>query len=174
MELKVSAVFNIRVKLPKEKKLIIRPRNSDVKIAEIMGIIEDLEGLESDMYVLIFRRIKLLSTYSLAHYNIRRGYTIKLLPKNKAKFEILIKIEGTFRYVPKNPWILSEPMRFVVDEWDFVETMKDTIRAEIGGPLLLNYQEKLLNDSRFLVCYRIPSGHSFVVPPVDSLLIWIP
>ena len=54
--LKVPIPFNIYVKAPRGGKRSIHIENSNVTIAEVQGLIDKLEELPPDLYVLTFHK----------------------------------------------------------------------------------------------------------------------
>lgn len=155
--LKVPAVFNINVKLPNGEKQVLRPQNSDVTIAEIKGMINQLEELKSDQYALTFRKQELVDAYSLAFYNIRRGLSLKMHPKEKGVLKITVIMdseEGTSTNV------------FELDEWDKISGLRRRMKESgtIGQHFYkLRYQGQRLVDNRFFVSYNIPKEYTFRV-----------
>ena len=140
--------FNIRVKLPKDKKQVIRPRNSDVSIAEVKGIIDELETLSSDQYILTFHKRNLMNKYSLGHYNIRRGCNLKLQPKKNGFIEVFVEVGNTL-----------SPARFVMDIWDTVQDLRDVLNKKKGFEAVfqLNFKKQPLLGECFLISYNITS-----------------
>jgi len=152
--MRIPVSFNIYVKAPRGGKRSIHVRNSDMTIAEVCALIDQMEELPPDLYVLTFHKQELQANYSLAYYNIRRGETLTMRPKKKSSLEIRVDIEdGRGAHM------------FKVGEWERICELKGrmSVLKRLSSAGILVYQQRVLSDNRFLASYSIPNRSIFQI-----------